>query len=86
MISIVVWTGTFVNRDSTSSEAMQPVGLVSFIIWRKSSVELMEYLEGMYGLIMLLSCLAMLYTGVGICEIMGLSGLLGLWVLIVPYM
>ena len=49
-------------------------------------MELIEYFEGMYGLNMLLSCLAMLYTGLGIWDIMSLSGLLGLWVLIVPYM
>ena len=44
MISMVVWKGTFVNRDSISSEAMLPVGLVGFII-----EEIISGVDGIFG-------------------------------------
>ena len=75
------------KRFSTSSYAvMYLLRGLEFKISMKSLVDLMLYLFGIYGWIKLLRILDMWYTGVGICEIIGLSGLPGLWVLILPYM
>ena len=46
MISMVSSTGTFVKSDSTPSEAMIPFGRRIRKICKKSSVELMIYLDG----------------------------------------
>jgi hypothetical protein len=74
MMSIVSRTGTFVKRDSTSSEAIHlalPVDLHSSM---NSYVEPITCSLGIYFEIMLLMARVMWYTGVPICEIIGRSG------------
>ena len=84
-MSIVSATGTLVKSDSTSNEERSPVGLVVCKIERKSSVEFIWDLVGRYGVIMLFYCLAVSQVGVVIWDIIGLRGLLGLWIFTVPY-
>ena len=64
---------------------MRPSGFLSLRIAKKSSVELSMYFVGRYGVIILFICLATVWVGVGIWEIMGRRGLLALWFLTVPY-
>ena len=50
IISIVLLTGTLVNKFSTSSEANIPLlGLIVWRTWINSCVDLMLYLLGKYG-------------------------------------
>ena len=64
MISIVSATGTLVNKLSTSNVEMLPTSLVSSNISRNSSDDLILYFSGVYCLIMLSNCLAILCVGV----------------------
>ena len=48
MISMVSSTGTLVKSDFTSSEAIIPFGRRTRKMCKKSSVELMMYLDGIY--------------------------------------
>ena len=72
--------GTLVNRLSTSSEPIIPLHLLELIKSRKSLVDLIVYWLGVKGEIILLRYLAKLYVGVGICDIIGRSGLPSLWI------
>ena len=78
-------TGTFVNKDSTSSDAKMPLGVVLLSKARNPSVELIWYWAGRWGVIIVFNTLAVSQMGVGIWEIMRRSGLLGLCILTVPY-
>ena len=80
IISIVSSMGTLVNRLSTSSEPIIPLHLLELIKSRKSLVDLIVYWLGVKGEIILLRYLAKLYVGVGICDIIGRSGLPSLWI------
>ena len=59
---------------------------LEFRICMNSCVDLILYLFGIYGTIILLRIFYMWYTGVGICKIIGLIGLPCLWGFILPYM
>ena len=75
----------FVKRFSTSSDVV--IHLFGGVtICMNSCVDLILYLFGIYGTIILLWIFHMLYTGVGICEIIGLIGLPCLWGFILPYL
>ena len=65
---------------------MHLLGWLEFRICMNSCVDFILYLCGIYSTIILLSILDMWYTGVGICEIIGLIGLPYLWGFILPYM
>ena len=84
IMSIVLSMGTFVNSDSTSSEAILWVKLFDCSRSIKSLLDLRQYLDGIYGDIILFKVLASCYVGDVTCEIMGLKGLPGLWILTVP--
>ena len=83
---MVLSTGTLVNRLSTSREAMVEFSSVgaSRRISRKSVAELRQNLLGIYGVRSWLSFFAIAYVGVGICDMIGHSGLLGLCVFTFP--
>ena len=65
MSSIVSWTGTFVNKDSTSMEAMSGDGVAALKMSRNSSVDFKLYWDGVYGVISSSSALAILYVTAG---------------------
>ena len=58
-------TGTFVNNDSTSREAMFPSTLFALRISKKSVPEFKLYVAGMYGDKISQSFLATSYVGAG---------------------
>ena len=64
MISIVSANGTLVNKLSTSNVEMLPISLVSCSIPRNSSDDFILYFSGVYCLMMLSNCLAILCVGV----------------------
>ena len=75
-----------VKRFLISIDAvMHLLGRYEFRICMNSCVDLILYLFGIYGTIILLRIFNMWYTGVGICEIIGLIGLPSLWGFIIPY-
>lgn len=57
---IVDSTGTLVNMLVTSNDASIPFGLIARRMLKKSSRDFIEYFRGMYGFVILSSCLATL--------------------------
>ena len=85
-ISIVSLTGTLVNRFSTPSEANIPsLGLIVLRTWINSPVDFILYLQGKYGVISCFIVFVSSQVGVGIYDIIGRRGWLGLCIFTVPY-
>ena len=85
MMFIVSSTGTFVNRFSTSRDAISSPGVHVCNRSMNSTGDVHIFSVGMYGVRSLLSVFAVSYVGVVIWAMMGRTGLSCLWVLIVPY-
>ena len=66
IISMFLFTGTFVNKLVTSREATKPVAETCLIFSRSSTVELIQYLSGTYFSSIWLNDLAISEDGVPI--------------------
>lgn len=77
-------TGTFVKRDSTSSDAMVPCLSLDMRMSRNSAAELRLQAAGTKGVRIVHNFMAMLQVGVGICDMIGRSLFPGLCVYIFP--
>lgn len=88
MMSIVSYTGTLVNKLTMSKDAIILFSVQLFMMFIKSMLDSTQNSLGMYSINILLISLDMLYPGVGIVEMTGLSGgsVLFLCIFGFPYM